>query len=374
MPTSRSSSNQNTRLFSPTVVLSQETQSIYLTLRSGEGYTLQAGLAAGDAIRYDPGQKLYLKSQADSEVNAEVVGVIETDAGGVYKVVVAGSIAYPQARLNLIKDENGTTADIDVLFLDVDTAGGLTGTINIPSGENTAIVKPIIQIAPHSTYNGIVVNYIGYKIGNGAAVESATPVGNVVYASENANPGNYYARIDQGITLPSQEYTDLYNIYGTDYGTHQVVLVVDSSTGISSTLIGKSVQLYNNGLSTIGTVVSINSTAKTITINRTSDSAEIQNNSIIYCNNIKWELISWSVSSFTIPPVNNTITQGGLKLVPYIALKNLVSVNIPTTINLDSVVINDNLELGSITDVEQAIIQIQTDITTIKNTLRIGGS
>lgn len=377
MPTSRSSSNQNTRVFSPTVVLSQETQSIFITLKSGDAnYSMQGGLTAGDVIYYNPSTETYTKSQADSEDTAEVVGVIESISGNSYKVVISGSIVYPQTRLDLIKDEDGGTTKLDILFLDPQTAGGLTGYVDAPAtGEDPVIVKPVIQLAPHSIYNGIVVNYIGYKIGNGAAAATnLVPVGNVVYAAETSSPGEYYKRIDEGLVLSATEYTDLYNIYGTSYGTHKTVITLDSATNISSTLVGKTVQVYNNGLTTIGTVSAVSSTAKTLTLSRSSTSSTIPTSGTIYCNGHSWTLVSQQVTEFTVPPVPSTITQGTLKLIPFISTKNQVNVSIPETTTLQDVVVSSNLGVGTITDVEQAIIQIQTDINTIKNILRIGGS
>jgi hypothetical protein len=377
MPTSRSSSSQNTRVFSPTVLLTQDTKSLFISLQSGQGYTLQSGLTFGDVIRYDPGEKLYLKSQGDTEENAEVVGVIETIVGDVHKVVISGSIAYPQHRLDLMKDENGVTADLDLLFLDTETPGGLTGFITAPAaGQDPIIVKPVIQLAPHSVYNGIVVNYIGYKVGNGAGqAANLVPVGNIIHALETASPGENYAKIDKGLILSTTDYPELYSLYGVDFGNHEVKLTLDSSSNITSTLVGKSAQAYDNGLKTIGTVTEINSATKTLTITRTSTSSTIPTNGTIYSNGYSWTLVGSSITKFTVPPVTSTVSQSGTsKLVPYIATKNIINVSIPERTTLESATILDNLEVGTITDIEQTILQLQADITTIKNILRIGGS
>ncbi len=102
MPSCRSVSSQNTRVFAPHVILQQDTTRLAITLTTGQGYTLASGLTAGDVIRYDPTNKQYLKAQADTEENAEVVGVIESGKTAPYTVVIAGSIAYPSERLTLI--------------------------------------------------------------------------------------------------------------------------------------------------------------------------------------------------------------------------------------------------------------------------------
>ena len=279
MPSSRSSSSINTRVFAPTTILTQDTRRLAFTIKSsGDGYTMESGITAGDVVRYNPKNNSYVKSKGDNETNAEVVGVVESVAGINFTIVSSGSIAYPTSRLNIILDENGLTADRDVLFLDPATSGGLTGTIDIPTDTTSVIVKPVIQLAPHSVYNGMVMNYIGYKVGNATAVESAgAPVGSLVYATPTSTSvGEYYKRIDSGLVLEVADYSELYSIYGTAYGTSTVVVVVDSAVGVSSSLIGNPMTQYSNGsLTTIGTVAAINSVTKQITLTRTSSSSSI---------------------------------------------------------------------------------------------------
>ena len=378
MPSSRSSSSINTRVFAPTTILTQDTRRLAFTIKSsGDGYTMESGITAGDVIRYNPKNNSYVKSKADTETNAEVVGVVESVAGINFTIVSSGSIAYPTSKLNTILDENGLTADRDVLFLDPATSGGLTGTIDIPTDTTSVIVKPVIQLAPHSVYNGMVMNYIGYKVGNATAVESAgAPVGSLVYATPTSTSvGEYYKRIDSGLVLDVADYSELYSIYGTAYGTSTVVIVVDSAVGVSSSLIGNPMTQYSNGsLTTIGTVAAINSVTKQITLTRTGTSSSISVGATVYCKGFSWTLSSQTVKTFTIPPVDNVVQQGDLTLVPFINTKPLVGVSIPDTISIEGLVVTGTAEIGGIADLEQAITQIQSDITTIKNTLRIGGS
>jgi hypothetical protein len=132
---------------------------------------------------------------------------------------------------------------------------------------------------------------------------------------------------------------------------------------------------YSNGsLTTIGTVAAINSVTKQITLTRTGTSSSISVGATVYCKGFSWTLSSQTVKTFTIPPVDNVVQQGDLTLVPFINTKPLVGVSIPDTISIEGLVVTGTAEIGGIADLEQAITQIQSDITTIKNTLRIGGS
>lgn len=373
MPTARSSSNLNARIFTPTLILTQDTRRLFITINSsGAGYTVDAGIAAGDVVRYDPQDQTYKKSVADTEENAEVIGVVESISGSNYTVVTAGSIAYPTSRLNSILD--GGTGGKDILFLDTSIAGGLTGTIEIPTGSSTAIVKPVLQTAPHSIYNAIVINYIGYKIGNAAGAEKAIPVGNVVYATPNSDPGPYYKKAD-GFELSVTDYPEMYAVYGLTNGPHTIKLILDSSTGISSGLNGGNVtQYYNSSITNIGTVTAWNAGENSLTVTRTENSAALVNNSTVYCNGYSWKLVSNTPLTFTVPAVDTTIKQGNIELVPYIAIRRMVDITIPNTISVENIEATDSISVGAISDLEQTISQIQTDITTIKNILRIGGS
>ena len=184
-----SSSNLNTRVFSPYVVLKQDSSRLAFTIKAGEGYTLNSGITTGSVIRFDPSITAtgitggYTLSRANTDVNSEVVGVVESISGGAYTVVASGSINYPADKLNQIT--SGGNGGIDVLFLSDTVDGGLTGTIDVSSGQEK-IVKPVIQVAKHGNYNGIVTNYIGYKTGTEITAQSddsLIPLGSVVLSN-----------------------------------------------------------------------------------------------------------------------------------------------------------------------------------------------
>jgi hypothetical protein len=386
MPSCRSSSNQNTRVFAPTVLLSQDSTRIEITLTAGQGYTLPIGtngITVGDCIRYDTTVKGYTGSKADSEDNAEVLGVVESITGGNCKVVISGSISYPTSRLAAIRDESGLTAGdpgnkVDILFLNSVTRGGLTANVEIPSGQNTAIVKPVIQLAPHGGYNGIVLNYIGYKIGNVAAAQvAAAPPGQQTFAAANSSPGEFWARNDSVISgLSVTDYSENYAIFGTSGGPSTVKITMTASTGISSTLVGKAVTQYQgvSNIVNIGTVVSVS--GSTVTVTRSATSPTIGSGTI-YINGL-----SFTPSTSTLPQVltysipaneaRQTLSDGTI-LYPWISLKPLTSISIPDDLTIGNLTC-DSLDLGSVGDTETAINDILTRLTNLENLIAPGGS
>lgn len=116
------------------------------------------GLSAGDAIFYSGASAYYKRSRADDPSTAEVFGVVESlDISGNATVVLYGSIGLT-GYANI---DDGGAGGHDVYFLSGLTAGKLQ-SIAPTDGEH--IVKPVYQVAPHGTYTGSIVNYIGYKV------------------------------------------------------------------------------------------------------------------------------------------------------------------------------------------------------------------
>ena len=236
------STNINARIFSPYVVIGgEEKRRLLLTLKSSEGYSINSGITLGDVIRYSPSLNGYTLSQANTDENAEVVGIVESISGDAYNIVASGSVKYPVSRLNAIV--GGGAGGVDVLFLDEKVAGGLTGTINIDTGEK--LVKPVLQVAPHGEYNGIVLNQIGYKTGNRAVLEldkDILPVGSIIFVdpSIGANDiGDSYriavdTQYDPGKFINSRlsisDYPDFYSFLSNNFITHSRVLRIKLDT------------------------------------------------------------------------------------------------------------------------------------------------
>ena len=363
MPSCRSTSNQNTRVFAPHVILQQDTTRLAITLESGQGYTLTAGLTAGDVIRYDPIDLSYKKSKADTEINAEVLGVIESGKQAPYTVVVYGSIRYPQEKINLITD--GADGGVDILFLDDQVAGGLTGTIDLTNG--VKIVKPVMQIAPHSTYNGIVTNYIGYKTGSAPSGSGtlAPPTGGVVIGQAGLD-NKFWLNLSEDQTLSAGVYPAVYQIYGKDYGPYLETVTVTNGT-ITSGLVGKQAyQLINNIKKLTGTVTAVNISG-TITIEKQASSDLYDPTKSLYVDRAAFSFSDSSVSSFFVPKVTINAEQDGEPLVPYIKLyENAQSITVPTELTINQLTAETSLIVNSV-DVGAKLAELETKINQLNS-------
>ena len=119
----------------------------------------QQGITSGDVIRYDPSNFSYVKSFANSSINSEVFGIVESvSSDGTLNVVTNGSIILnPGKTINVTGTNSGGN---DIYFLSGISAGFIQ---NYGPTYADYIIKPIYQVGPHGNYTGIVRNYIGYK-------------------------------------------------------------------------------------------------------------------------------------------------------------------------------------------------------------------
>lgn len=362
-----SSTSQNTRLFAPHVILRQDTTRLTLDLKAGQGYTLPA-FSAGDVIRYNPSQLSYELSQADTEVNAEVIGVVENATSSTATVVVSGSINYPSARLNAILD--GGAGDKDILFLDETVAGGLTGTVDLSGG--VKIIKPVLQVAPHGQYNAIVQNYIGYKTGNSAEEQQAAMIsGGVVFGKEGLD-NDLFLDISEDRLLSVSDYSVLYENYGTAGGNYQELVTVSSGI-LNNGYENKQVyQLTPAGTKIkTGTVKTVNTALKTMVIEKSPSVGVMDINSPVYVNGTPLVLSSTAITHFTVPKVETPeITQDGESLVPYIKLKESSSVKIPSEILVNTLTANTKISVGGIADLEARINTLQNQINLLNDRVR----
>lgn len=336
MPSSSSTSTQFSRLFAPHVILQQDTTRLVINIKSGEGYTLSAGLTLGDVIRYDPTDLAYKKSQADIEENAEVFGVIESGSSSSWEVVVLGSVKYPTTKLNAILD--GGAGGKDILFLDESVAGGLTGTINIASG--VKIVKPVIQLAPHGIYNGIVVNYIGYKTGNqiSGSGQSAL-VGSIVFGPSGAEAKTYIP-LDVDQVLSPTDQPEIYQFFGTTSGPWlEALTITTSSPTLTTGLVSSSAQAYQlkGGAKVNAGIVEDVDLINNIVYVRKQAGVSSMDSTIgnVYINGLAYVFSATTVQDFFVPKVvAPSITQGGEPLVAYLKTTESLSVLIPEGVTL----------------------------------------
>lgn len=389
---SNSSTSQNTRIFAPYAILKQDTSRLEIRVKTGQGYSIASGITFGDVVRFNPqyasggltGQ--YTKAQADSDENAEVIGVVENITTDYYTIVTHGSILYPTSRLTGLC---GGAGGVDILFLDSGISGGLTGIVAGVAGVST-IVKPVIQIAPHGNYNGIVVNYIGYKLGpnvvgdspsallaggnNGPGEDLSLPVGSVQYFSENAPLSSNWLDISSSVLIEKTKYPDLFNIYGTTNGQYKEKITTTTTPSIL--LSGRTAYQTMNGIQVnVGTVIEVNATYNTITIIKNSGISLMNLGTVYFAKVSNSSVVSLSINAtsvleFTVPKIQYPLglTQGNTTLVPYIntiPIKNTTTV--PPDITLNTLVVGGTFSLGDISNLEDTINSIQTQLNILNN-------
>jgi len=374
MPTS---SSFNTRIFSPYIVLSGAPSSRFaITLKQGEGYTLPAtGITFGDVLRYDPTNG-YTLSQANKEENAEVVGIVENISGTNYTVVVYGSMVYPSARLAEVVQ--GAAGGVDVLFLDKDVRGGLTGTIDLTT-TSEKIVKPVFQVAPHGSYNGVVINYIGYKTGNQALVDNENALlstGSIFYSAPGTTPGSNWIRIDSDVKVIKADYPDLYEIYSDRNGPIEEKIVISSGT-VTTSLVNEEIYQLNGGTRiNQGTITSVDVANSIIYVEKTtfSNGGPTLNGLMNVSNALYVSANTFSASSsgiykFTIPAISSASvpTQNGVSLIPYIKGYEISTVKVPANLNITTLDVDGNLAVGALTDLENEIISIKDRLTVLES-------
>jgi len=158
------------------------------------------GFAVGDVVRWDGtlSPPKYTKARADSALNSEVAGVVNTvaDANN-FELTYHGYIEV--AAFSALTDP--------VMFLSADTAGGLTASP--PSAVGT-VVKPVLT----KNTNGsgyLVMNYLGTQIGGSStvAVDEIQPVGTIMPYAGTAIPDTWLAC--DGASYAISDYPELYN-------------------------------------------------------------------------------------------------------------------------------------------------------------------
>jgi len=116
------------------------------------------GLAVGDVVRLSGTN--YVKAQADTEANAEVVGIV---------TVVIGPNDFTLTVIGRITGLAGLTAGV-VYYLSDTVAGALTATEPTDDGE---ISKPII--IADSTTSGYLFNMRGFVVSSGSSTTASIP-------------------------------------------------------------------------------------------------------------------------------------------------------------------------------------------------------
>lgn len=226
--------------------------------------TAVAGLTIGNVVRYDILSSGYTAAKADTPPNSEVFGVIEAfDApSNKFSVVLYGSINLSSSALASIDGTTGGSGGNDIYFLSGTTAGLLQ---NLAPTSLNHIIKPVYQAAPHGSYSGVVMNYLGYKIGG--EVESVledSELGNIQIVVGNNDFTQGYVDASISHQLPIADYAEFYSKFGTQYGYVEKIVVTDSIGG--SIQVGQIATQPTSGY--IGTITAIEPGNKTLYLYR----------------------------------------------------------------------------------------------------------
>lgn len=343
-----------------------------------------SGLTTGNVIRYDVPTSGYTASKANLAENSEVFGVIESydSSTSTFGVVLYGSISLDSTKFADMGSGGGSGGN-DIYFLSGVTSGVLQ---NLAPTDLDHVVKPVYQISPHGAYTGVVVNYLGYKIGGDvqASFLDRETIGNTLVILGDASFEDGYVDASTSHQLPISDYPDFYEKYGTAYGYVEKIITTESISGSvvanlsvtqsSSTYSGKIVSVdYGNKTLYVfkNPYTSLASTSKQITISTSSTTSvklTISSNEIysVYTPIIT---LTQPLSVAGKNGENLTVSQQiklGMKV------KSLgVQVSIPTNVSTTTLT-TTTLKLGtSQDDVETILNDFESRLTAIENRLRL---
>ena len=197
------------------------------------GSTIGAGMTPGAVVRFDwtvgglpsGSTGTYVRSKADNNENAEVVGVVESNDNGEITIVTNGYINIPNDAAGSMftyptnpetGQVNGASGGNDIWFLSAITAGHLQNLEPTGAGQ---VVKPVLQKIAHPDYNYQVINYIGYAVAGDVLAEnlSYVPIGSYqrvpdfIASKLRAESGYVDASVEN--VLDMDEYKDFYDLW-----------------------------------------------------------------------------------------------------------------------------------------------------------------
>ena len=291
------------------------------------------GITAGDAIRYDvisgsPSENKYVKAQANTPSNCEVIGIVEEvsplnlsdPSSGVVTVVIQGQINYPTSKLvnaTHIDAEAGLTGSAggnDVYFLSAATAGVIQ---NLAPAEPTQVIKPIYQVAPDGDWTGQVVNYIGYQAGGQVVGEDthAMVAGSLIEVMDTDTSAVKTSR--PGWMILDGRELNLKSSLGPTYGYTfnkiknicRKTVIITVSTTPSTSLVKKNCFVRSAGRKVLNNATIIDSSVagKTITARWDSTNSEVLDQYLIadayleITNGSRFKIVSIEDLSFTLP-------------------------------------------------------------------------
>lgn len=209
-------------------------------------------IGIGDVIRYDASTDTYLRAKADTETNANFVGIVENITGTDFTIVYSGEISLPNSVMSLISGYTGA----QVFYLSGTDAGKLTTTAPSNPGH---VIKPVIitkgLVDDTDDVDGIVVNSVGTRISGDSIVDLSDiqPVGSVLAFAGNTGEIPTGWDICDGGFLSITSYSDLYSALnqGKLYGFKQSVnFIKEGGNGIlnTSNIVGSVFYVSRAGL------------------------------------------------------------------------------------------------------------------------------
>lgn len=337
-----------------------------------------SGLTSGQVIRYDIATSGYTASKANNSANAEVFGVIEgyNSSIGKYDAVIYGSIIYPTAKLADMGSGGGSGGN-DIYFLSGQTAGVLQ---NLAPENLDHIVKPIYQAAPHGSYTGVVVNYLGYKISGEVLASSldGETVGALQTIIGNSTFDDGYVDASVSHQLAIEDYPEFYDTFNTTYGFIEKLTVSTSETIPGSVTSEKTVTQNSSAYS--GTVSTVDYANKIIYVSRPANASLASTNKKVNIAGTQTTITNSQVYAVYTPKIriseplviqtndgSNPVTQTikvGIKVKP-----TQSRVSIPTTISANTINTTTLLLGPSGDNVSTVLSNILSRLTTIENTL-----
>jgi hypothetical protein len=337
-----------------------------------------AGLTVGNVIRYDVPTSGYTASKANLPANSEVFGIIEgyDSTTSKFNVVMYGSISLSSTYLADVGSAGGSGGN-DIYFLSGSTAGLLQ---NLAPTDLDYIVKPVYQAAPHGSYTGVVINYLGYRIGG--EVQSSlldSELGNIQIVVGNNTFTDGYVDASTVHDLPIADYSEFYSKFGTVFGYVEAITVSDTIAG--TVVAGLSVSQVSSSYS--GTIKSVDYANKIIYVNKTANSSLASTSTPLTVTINATTQVTYTVSSrsvyaayspiirltnpLDIEGLNGDVTQTtkiGFKVKP-----QGIRVSVPTNTTLESLTA-DEIVLGG-TDLQTTLNSIDSRLNVIEARLGI---
>ena len=380
MPSCSSSSNitGTSTVLNPTGSQSR----IALTLLgTGDGYTVDSNIFAGAVIRYVPSVNYYTLSQANSNVAAEVVGIVESKdpVTDDIRVIMRGLINYPSgSTLHAIPDASGDVSGgsggNDIYFLSAATAGGVQ---NLEPDDTAEIAKPVMQaVATDEGYNFQVLNYIGYSVGSEVSAfnGSALPLGSSLLVPEDTVLPDGWVDAGKENELEVAKYPDYYS-YATTTNGYVEKVTLDSGTSVSSSLIRKGAS-QKSGATVISTgrILRVDTTNNQVFVKKSSTSTEFpsSNNTNLLLNNISYTVTAAEIYSIFTPRIttnqsfsvykDGVLSTDGYKVI--YKVKDVGGVTVPNRVLIKELSVTDKLSAANTTD---SYTDVAAEITSLKS-------